>query len=91
MFSVNLGASRKSLHKYLSDDLWEGVKRTYPGLDALSMWSSLKEMMIIFEQLEKEVATQLGYNYRKEEVENVMTYLKLREAAFYAQLKNREQ
>ena len=90
-FSVNLGASRKSLHKYLSDDLWEGVKRTYPGLDALSMWSSLKEMMVIFEQLEREVATQLGYNYRKEEVENVMAYLKLREAAFYAQLKNREQ
>ena len=47
-------------------------------------------MMIIFEQLEREVATQLGYNYRKEEVENVMAYLKLREAAFYAQLKNRE-
>lgn len=90
-FSVNLGASRKFLHKYLSDDLWESVKRTYPGLDALSMWSSLKEMMVIFEQLEREVATQLGYNYRKEEVENVMAYLKLREAAFYTQLKNREQ
>lgn len=86
-FSVNLGANRKFLKEYISEDLWASVQRTYPNLEAKNMWNSLKEMMAVFEELEKEVARRLDYDYRQEEITNVTEYLKLREPEFFGQFK----
>ncbi|WP_306008617.1 aminoglycoside 6-adenylyltransferase [Bacillus sp. MMSF_3353] len=74
-FSLSVGKNSKYLKRYLDNDIWERLMKTYPNGDYEQVWNSLFETIDLFEQVAIEVARILEYQYPSEEANKVKQYL----------------
>ena len=74
-FSLSVGKSRKYLKRYLNNEMWERLMKTYPTGDYEQVWHALFETTGLFEQVAIEVASNLEYQYPSEDANKVKQYL----------------
>jgi aminoglycoside 6-adenylyltransferase len=74
--TVNPGKLGRFLEKHLDPGLWDGLMKTYVGVDDESVWQALFRMTELFRQAASEVADRLGYQYHKGEDERVSAHLR---------------
>jgi aminoglycoside 6-adenylyltransferase len=75
-FTRNPGKFGRFLEKHLDPGLWDGLMKTYVGVDDESVWQALFRMTELFRQAANEVADRLGYQYPKGDDERVSAHLR---------------
>lgn len=75
-FGVSFGKAGRFMKLYLPRDLYERILMTYSGSDIEENWKSLFIMTDIFSQFTAEIADKLNFPLNRNEVQNVIEYLK---------------
>lgn len=75
-FTSNPGKFGRFLEKHLEPGLWDGLMKTYVGVDDESVWQALFRMTELFRQAATEVADLLGYQYPRGDDERVSAHLR---------------
>ncbi|MFJ7725274.1 aminoglycoside 6-adenylyltransferase [Neobacillus sp. NPDC097160] len=75
-FSISIGKNAKYLQRYVKDDLWDVIVKTYPTCKSDAVWEALFLMTNEFEKVALEVADQFQFEYPFEEAKRVKNYLK---------------
>ncbi|WP_078380060.1 aminoglycoside 6-adenylyltransferase [Sutcliffiella halmapala] len=75
-FSLSIGKNGKYLKRYVTNETWEKLLKTYPSGDDEQIWKALFIMTDLFEEVANEVADKLSYIYPLKEAEKVKRYLK---------------
>lgn len=68
-FTCSPGKSGKYLYRYLSQEEWSRLMKTYAGGSADEMWEAADAMCVLFHETALAVAEQLGFQYDKREAE----------------------
>jgi aminoglycoside 6-adenylyltransferase len=74
--SVSFGIGGKFMKKYITDDLYKELLKTYSNSEVEENWKSLFGMTTIFQRLSNEVAQKLNFQIDTSEQTNTMEYLK---------------
>jgi aminoglycoside 6-adenylyltransferase len=74
--SVSFGIDGKFMKKYITDDLYKELLKTYSNSEVEENWKSLFGMTTIFQRLSNEVAQKLNFQIDTSEQTNTMEYLK---------------
>lgn len=74
-FSVSVGKNDKYLEKFISEDIWNKLMKTYPSSDYGEVWKSLYIAIELFEEVAKDVADKQGFRYNQKEANNVKIYV----------------
>lgn len=74
-FSINLGKSNRFLKKYVSNEMWTRILKTYPDASIANIWNSLIDMIDIFHELGLKVGDKMGLAYNIIEAKNVKEYI----------------
>ncbi|MGM9956089.1 MAG: aminoglycoside 6-adenylyltransferase [Peribacillus sp.] len=74
-FSLSVGKNSKYLKRYLNNEMWERLMKTYPTGDYEQVWHALFETIDLFEQVAIEVASNLEYQYPYKDANKVKQYL----------------
>lgn len=74
-WNINSGKFGKWFKRYLPEDIWQSVERTYAGNSHEEIWDSLLEACRLVGKIGKEVGDHLGYNYPIEDDRKVTEYL----------------
>lgn len=77
-FTVSVGKNFKYLEKYVSEDIWSKLMKTYPSGDYDEVWKSLHTAIELFEEVAKDVANKQGFRYNQKEANNVKIYVEKR-------------
>jgi len=72
---INTGKAGKWFKRYLPEELWESIEKTYAGRDYEEMWEALFEAVRLMRKIGVELAEGLGYKYPKEDDEKVNEYM----------------
>jgi len=75
-FTENPGKFGRFLEKHMDPGLWDGLMKTYVGVDDESVWQALFRMTELFRRAASEVADRLGYQYHRGEDERVSAHLR---------------
>lgn len=75
-FTVSFGKGGRYMAKYLSPELYSKILSTYPDISTENIWKALFIMTQLFDELAREIAADMDFDYNKDEVINVTTYLK---------------
>lgn len=75
-FQVTAGAHGKYFKKYLPDQLYAMLVKTYSDGDYDHLWDAVFTMCELFGVLGREVAEALGYTYRADWEEGTLAYLR---------------
>jgi aminoglycoside 6-adenylyltransferase len=75
-FIKNPGKKGKYFNKYLEPDHWEMLLRTYANANIEQTWQALLTMCDLFRITAVQVANYFGFEYPKEDDENVTAHLK---------------
>lgn len=75
-FSLSIGKNGKYLKRYVDDETWTRLLKTFPSGSYEHAWRTLFTMTALFEEVAIEVAKHFGFTYSFEEAENVKAYLK---------------
>lgn len=62
-FSVSTGKHYRFLEKYVSEDIWNRILKSYKMDTYENLWTSLFEIQELFREISKEVAEYLNYPY----------------------------
>jgi len=79
-FAVSVGKSYKYLEKYVPEDVWGRLLRSFPGGAYESAWTALFEMGELFRETARDVAARSSFFYDEEEDRRVTEYLRRVEA-----------
>ena len=74
-FGVSFGKGGRFMKKYLSPDYYTKVLQSYSDSDLERTWRALLEMMELFEQTSKEVASRLNFILDKSEPLKTIKYI----------------
>jgi aminoglycoside 6-adenylyltransferase len=74
-FSINLGSSYRFLEQYLDVELWNAIIATYPDARLENIWSSLKAMTSLFDEIALHNARLLSLSYNASEATNARAYI----------------
>ena len=74
-FSCSVGKFGKYLKRWLSEDKYDRLVRTYPNADKDAIWQSVWEMCELFDETANRVGKKLGYPYNEMEAHNSRLYL----------------
>jgi aminoglycoside 6-adenylyltransferase len=75
-WSVRLGAYGKGLKKYLNEETWSLLEKTYVGAGMAENWQALFATIDVFRTTAIEVAESLGFDYPFILDDRVMVYLR---------------
>lgn len=76
-FSVNPGKMGKWYQRFLSQEDWAALEKTYPdGRDYEALLRSLLEMHALFGRWGRELADAFGYTYPEEDHQRMQAYLR---------------
>lgn len=75
-FSVSFGTGGKFMKKYITDDLYKELLKTYSNSEIEENWKSLFVMTEFFRGLSNEVAQNLNFQIDTSEQTNTIEYLK---------------
>lgn len=75
-FSVSFGKAGKLMKRYLSNDDYNRILKTYSNAEVEENWKSLLLMTEIFGQFATAFSAKFKYNYNDQEQENTSAYLK---------------
>lgn len=75
-FSLSIGKNAKYLDRYVDEDTWSRLLKTYPSGEYDEVWKSLFIMADLFERTAVYVAGELHFQYPFAEAERVRQYLK---------------
>lgn len=75
-YSVSVGKSGKYMKKYLSEQEYEKLLRTYSNAGIESIWDSAFEMCELFHSTALEIHKKEALNYDLEQAENSLSFLK---------------
>lgn len=75
-FSVSTGKCGKYLPRYLPNELWEGLLRTYAPAQEEALWEALLAMTDLFDHTAVLVAQSCGFTVDEREARNVAAYLR---------------
>lgn len=74
-WSLKLGPYGRNLKRWLRQDLWTELERTYTGAESESNWSALFETINLMRRVATEVGKALGYRYPDKLEQRVTKYL----------------
>ena len=74
-FTVSTGKNYKYLSRYLSPEEWSELMSTYKCSNNEECWQSLFTIIKLFRSAAQFVAKELGYEYNKDDDDNVSKYL----------------
>lgn len=74
-FQVAFGKSGKFAEKHLDPKLYQNILQTYADASVHNNWSALVQMMTIFKDLQKELATRFQYRIDQNEANNSYSYI----------------
>lgn len=74
-FGMSLGKSGKFAVKYLPEEMYFDVLKTYSDADRENNWAALIRMMSMFKELQKEISEKLGFNTNTTEADNTFEYI----------------
>ncbi len=75
-FKISTGKCGKYFKKYLPETIYERFKDTYPNAETDSMWKATFEMLYLFGDVAREVATKLEFTYDDLEEQGIENYMK---------------
>jgi aminoglycoside 6-adenylyltransferase len=75
-FSVSTGKCYKYLSRYLNENEMDRFTSLFPNGTYEDIWDKLFEMCKYFHEITLTVSAHFGFEYSKEEAENIMLYLK---------------
>ncbi|MEH6942729.1 aminoglycoside 6-adenylyltransferase [Bacillus sp. JJ722] len=75
-FSLSIGKNGKFLKRYVSQEIWERLLKTYPSGSYESVWFALYTLTELFEEVAMEVANYFDYSYPIDEANKVKQYHK---------------
>ena len=74
-YSISVGKCCKYLDRYLPDQIWRRLLRTYPAAGQEEIWDALAETCRLFDDTAVKLAESLGYSYNVEEARRCLEYL----------------
>lgn len=74
-FSVSVGAWGKYFKKYLPDDIYAMYSNTYSDSNYENFWNAIFTACELFRTISTVVGIHFGYDYNKQEDNNMMDYL----------------
>lgn len=74
-YSISVGKCCKYLDRYLPDQIWRRLLRTYPAAGQEEIWEALAETCRLFDDTAVKLAESLGYSYNVEEARRCLEYL----------------
>lgn len=74
-FACSVGKFGKYLHRYLAEDHYERLMKTYPPAEEEAIWQSVFEMCGLFDETARKVGRELGYSYDEKEAHHSRLYL----------------
>jgi len=74
-FSCSVGKSGKYLPRYLSQNIWEQYRNTYPAGQIPAIWDAVFCMCNLFDEAARKVAAQCGLHYNEEEARGSRFFL----------------
>ena len=74
-YSISVGKCCKYLDRYLPDQIWRRLLRTYPVAGVEEIWEALAETCRLFDDTAVKLAESLGYSYNVEEARRCLEYL----------------
>ena len=74
-FTCSVGKAGKYLKRYLSQEQYQQLIKTYPQGETENIWQSVFTMCGLFEKTAKTVAEHLGYPYNEEEARGSRLFL----------------
>ncbi|MBP2079094.1 aminoglycoside 6-adenylyltransferase [Oceanobacillus polygoni] len=75
-FSLSIGKSGKYLKRYVDNQTWAQLLKTFPSGSYEQAWHAVFTMTALFEEVAIEVAEHFGFSYPFEEAQYVKAYLK---------------
>jgi aminoglycoside 6-adenylyltransferase len=75
-FSVSFGKAGRFMRKYLSENFYNKILKTYSNDKFEDNWKSLFVMADIFRQTSNQIANELGFQINRNNQNNTMEYLK---------------
>ncbi|MDN5342584.1 MAG: aminoglycoside 6-adenylyltransferase [Oceanotoga sp.] len=75
-FKVSCGKSGKFIKKYLNNNMWESLLKTYSNAKSEDIWHSVFIMCDLFDKVALELSKGLNMNYNKLEAKNSLKFLK---------------
>lgn len=74
-YSVSVGKSGKYMKKYLSDDEYTKLLRTYSTAEIESIWNSVFVLCDLFQDAAVEISEKKNFSYDKRQAENSLKFL----------------
>jgi len=74
-FNASFGKYGRNLQRFISPELYNRILATYPNADIDATWTALFRMTDLFDELANKIATELHFQYDKEEAGKVVNYL----------------
>lgn len=74
-FKVSSGKYDKYFEKLLPPEIYQKLLKTYPAANIENIWTSLKMMCELFNEIGNQISNNLNFKYNSHESENVMKYI----------------
>lgn len=74
-FSCSVGKFGKYLRRYLAEDCYKKLMKTYPPAEEEAIWRSVFEMCDLFDETARKTGRGLGYAYNEKEAHHSRLYL----------------
>lgn len=75
-FTVSIGKSGKYMYRWLKEGEWDTFLRTYPSGVVKDIWEAVFIMCDLFNDMAKEVSSEMNVNYNEVEANNSLKFLK---------------
>ncbi|WDV46679.1 aminoglycoside 6-adenylyltransferase [Clostridiaceae bacterium M8S5] len=75
-WKINTGKFGKWYKKFLREDIYELLEKTYAGYDYNDIWDSIECSFELIRKIAKPLSEQLGYEYPYEDDKNMYDYVK---------------
>ena len=76
-FAVSIGKAGKYLKNYLSEETYKRYLSTYPEANAEQLWRASFEMVSLFGEIARELASKFGFRYDEDEEKGILDYMEL--------------
>lgn len=74
-FACSVGKFGKYLRRYLAEDYYQRLMKTYPPAEEEAIWRSVFEMCDLFDETARKAGRELGYAYDEKEAYHSRLYL----------------
>jgi aminoglycoside 6-adenylyltransferase len=74
-FTVCFGIAGRHLKSHVSTELYNRILATYPDSNQENIWEAMFAMGTLFDELAKEVALVMSFQYNQDEANNIIAYL----------------